>query len=57
MLQSLKTSNIAQTNYLIKAAGVWVTDQLSLKKCKIREKYVPRWIRRIEGVARDSGGK
>ena len=49
VLQFVKTSNITQTNDLIKAAGIWVAEQLGLKKFTIREKYVPRWKRRIEG--------
>ena len=49
VLQFVKTSNITQTNDLINAAGVWVAEQLGLKKFTIREKYLPRWKRRIEG--------
>ena len=49
VLQFVKTSNITQTNDLIKAAGVCVAEQLGLKKFTIREKYIPRWKRRKEG--------
>ena len=53
VLQVVKTSNITQTNDLIKAAGIWAADQLGLTKFIIREKYVPRWKRRMEGISRD----
>ena len=32
MIELIETKNITQTNNLIKAAGVWVADQLGLKK-------------------------
>ena len=32
VIELIETKNITQTNNLIKAAGVWVTDQLGLRK-------------------------
>ena len=32
VIELIETNNITQTNNLIKAAGVWVADQLGLKK-------------------------
>ena len=43
-----KTQNITQTNNLIKAAGVWVADQLGLKKYEGGKKKHPWWKRRTE---------
>ena len=34
---------ITETNNLIKAADVWVAEQLGLKKAKYRKKNEPRW--------------
>ena len=48
-IKFMKTSNITQTNSLIRAAGVWVAEQLGLKKITFRKKNEPRWKRRIEG--------
>ena len=48
----METSNITQTNDLIRAAGVWVAEQLGLKKITYRKKSEPRWKRRIEGDIR-----
>ena len=45
-----KTKNITQTNNLIEAAGIWVADQLGLKKYEGRKKKDPWWKRRIEEV-------
>ena len=45
-----KTKNITQTNNLIEAAGIWVADQLRLKKYEGRKKKDPWWKRRIEEV-------
>ena len=45
----IATSNITQTNKLIKAAAVWVADELGLKKFKQGKKKEPWWKRRIEG--------
>ena len=44
-----KSKNITETNDLIKAASVWVEEQMALKKRDYREKNEPRWKRRIEG--------
>ena len=44
----IETKNITQTNNLIKAAGVWVADQLGLKKYEGGKKKDPWWKRRIE---------
>ena len=49
VVKFMKTSNITQTNDLIKAAGVWVAEQLGLKKITYRNRNEPRWKRRIEG--------
>ena len=38
----IETKNITQTNNLIKAAGVWVADQLGLKKYEGVKKKDPR---------------
>ena len=43
----IETKNITQTNNLIKAAGVWVADQLGLKKYEGGKKK-DQWKRRIE---------
>ena len=48
-IKFMKTSNITQTNSLIRAASVWVAEQLGLKKITFRKKNEPRWKRRIEG--------
>ena len=48
MTELIETKNIAQTNNLIKAAGVWVADQLGLKKYEGGKKKDPWWKRRIE---------
>ena len=44
----IETKNITQTNNLIKAAGVWVADQLGLKKYEGGKKKDPWWKKRIE---------
>ena len=49
VIELIETKNITQTNNVIKVAGVWVADQLSLKKYKGRKKKDPWWKRRIEG--------
>ena len=48
VIELIETKNITQTNNLIKAAGVWVADQLGLKKYEDRKKKDPRWKRCIE---------
>ena len=48
MIELTETKNITQTNNLIKAAGVWVADQLGLKKYEGRKKKDPWWKRLIE---------
>ena len=48
-IRYFKSKNITETNDLIKAASVWVADQIGLKKRDYREKNEPRWKRRIEG--------
>ena len=49
-LKHVETTNITQTNNLIKAASVWVADQIGLKPFKGNNKEtVPWWKRRIEG--------
>ena len=47
VIELIETKNITQTNNLIKAAGVWVADQLGLKKYEGGKKKDP-WKRRIE---------
>ena len=49
VIELIETKNITQTNNLIKAVGVWVADQLGLKKYKGGKKKGPWWKRRIEG--------
>ena len=44
----IETKNITQTNSLIKAAGVWIADQLALKKYEGRKRKDPWWKRPIE---------
>ena len=48
VIELIETNNITQTNNLIKAAGVWVADQLGLKKYEGVKKKDPRWKRHIE---------
>ena len=48
-IKYFKNKNITETNDLIKAASVWVAEQIGLKKRNYREKNEPRWKRRIEG--------
>ena len=49
VIELIETKNITQTNNFIKAAGVWVADQLGLKKYEGGKKKDPWWKRRIEG--------
>ena len=37
VIELIETKNITQTNNLFKAAGVWVADQLGLKKYEGRK--------------------
>ena len=48
VIELIETKNITQTNNLIKAAGIWVADQLGLKKSEDGKKKDPWWKRRIE---------
>ena len=48
MSELIETKNIAQTNNLIKAAVVWVADQLGFKKYEAEKKKDPCWKIRIE---------
>ena len=48
VIELIETKNISQTNNLIKAASVWVADQLGLKKYEGGKKKDPWWKRRIE---------
>ena len=41
VIELIETSSITQTNNLIKAAGVWVADQLGLKKYEGENKKDP----------------
>ena len=47
VIELIEIKNITQTNNLIKAAGVWVADQLSLKTLEGRKKNDPWCKRRI----------
>ena len=48
MIELIETKNITQTNNLIKVAGVWVADQLGLKKYEGGKKKYPWWKGHIE---------
>ena len=48
VIELIETKNITQTNNLIKAAVVWVADQLGLKKYEGRKKKDPWWKRCTE---------
>ena len=48
-IKYLKSKSIIETNNLIRAASVWVAEQLGLKKAEHRKKNKPRWKRRIKG--------
>ena len=48
VIELIEATNITQTNNLIKAAGIWVADQLGLKKSEDGKKKDPWWKRRIE---------
>ena len=48
VIELIEAKNITQTNNLVKAAGVWVADQLGLKKYEGVKKKDPRWKRHIE---------
>ena len=50
MIELIETKNITLTNNLIKAAGIWVADQLGLKKYEGGKKKDPWWKRRIEDI-------
>ena len=47
-VELIETKNITQTINLIKAASVWVADQLGLKKYESGKTRGPWWKRRIE---------
>ena len=46
--EQIETKNTNQTNNLIRTAGVWVADQLGLKKYEGGKKKDPWWKRRVE---------
>ena len=48
VIRHIETKDITETIELIKAATVWVTEQLGLKKTEFRAKKDPWWKRRIE---------
>ena len=48
-IKYFKSKSITETNNLIRAACVWVAEQLGLKKAEHRKKNEQRWKRRIEG--------
>ena len=43
VIELIETKNTTKTNNLIKAAGVWVADQLGLKKYEGGRKTNPWW--------------
>ncbi|XP_068704348.1 microfibrillar-associated protein 1A-like [Montipora foliosa] len=47
-IKYLKSKSITEKNNLIRAACVWVAEQVELKKAEHRKKNEPRWKRRIE---------
>ena len=47
VIELIETKNITQTNNLVKAASVWVVDQLGLKNYESGKKKDPRQKRRI----------
>ena len=48
VIELIETNKVTQTNNLIKAADVWVADQLGLKKYEGGKKKDPWWKRHIE---------
>ena len=48
VIELIETKNITETNNLIKAASIWVADQLGLKKYDGGKKKDLWWKRRIE---------
>ena len=48
VIELIKTKNITETHNLIKTAGVWIADQLGLKKYEGGKKKDPLWKRCIE---------
>ena len=48
-IKYLKSKSITETNNLIRAASVWVSEQIGSKKAEHRKKHEPRWKYRIEG--------
>ena len=48
-IKYLKSKSITKMNNLIRAASVWVAEQIGLKKAEHRKKNEPRWEHRIEG--------
>ena len=48
MIELIETKNITQTNNLIKAAGIWVADQLGHKRSEGGKKKDPWCKRRIK---------
>ena len=48
-IKYFKSKKITETNDLIKAASVWVAEQIGLKKRDYREKNEPRSKHRIKG--------
>ena len=48
-IKYLKSKSITKTNNLIRAASVWLAEQMRLKKAKHRKKNEPKWKPRIQG--------
>ena len=48
VIRHIETKNITETNELIRAATVWVAEQLGLKKTEFRAKKDPWWNRGSE---------
>ena len=49
-IKYLKSKSITEKSNLIRAAIVWVVEQIGLKKAEHRKKNEPRQKRRIEGI-------
>ena len=48
VIELIETKNMTQTNNLIKAAGIWVADELGLKKYEGGKRKDIWWKRHIE---------
>ena len=48
-IKFMDASNIKQTKDLIRAASIWVAEELGLKRIAWMEKNEPKWKRMIQG--------